>query len=531
MSVRSPHVRPRSSTDSQTSPRRRWIARFALGALLIGGLTSARGLVSCTPAARAAMPVVRPVTPAEARRLAAVRLTDYRAGHVGVRATIGDGASALHLNGWVDWQAPLVYLNSIGAQPGPVDGLIQAVPGVVATRSGRLPYAVSAAPDTPFPPPPVIAPPTGWTVRPPDRSNRIDTLITLLFTLRSGALDDAGQIRAIGTKFVTTAMIGGVRVDVLDGAAVPPAPSPALATKTKTRTKTSTVTPSPAGAAFAAQGGQVRYWVDAQSRLLRAEALINANTGLRVDFDRADQTRPQAIELLGGAAIDPMPISASQAKLLAGMRLRDLRIGGGRLTLAVPNATNQMISGTGWLDWRNLAVYLAVRNNIGTGLLHADARGLALHGELTTTDTAGLGAPSATPPAPATGNLAMPPLTAPKTGWTSASWLSRVDQAGQPDLDLLLNEMLSLAAPGRDNATLLRPLASKLRADNVNGVPVTVFEIRKPAERSVVPGYGKLRYWVDSTGLIRRLEVRMRNGAYGYLTFTPDAVPKLPTPK
>src|SRR6185369_10269582 len=120
---------------------------------------------------------------------------------------------------------------------------------------------------------------------------------------------------------------------------------------------------------------------------------------------------------------------------------------------------------------------------------------------------------------------------APKTGWTSASWLSRVDQAGQPDLDLLLNEMLSLAAPGRDNATLLRPLASKLRADTVNGVPVTVFEIRKPAERSVVPGYGKLRYWVDSTGLIRRLEVRMRKGAYGYLTFTPGVVPKLPTPK
>jgi hypothetical protein len=531
MGIRSPHVRPCFGTDSQAGPRRRWIARFALGALVIGGVTSARGLVSYAPAARAAAPVARPVTTAEAGRLAAVRLTDYRAGHVGVRATIGDGSSAVHLTGWVDWQAPLVYLNSIGAQPGPVDGLIQAVPGVVATRSGRLPYTASAAPDAPFPPPPAIAPPTGWTIRPPDRSNPIDTFITLLFTLRSDTLDDAGQIQAIGTRFVATDMIGGVRVDVLDGAAVPLTPSPAPSAAPATKTKTSTATTSPAGAPFAAQGGQVRYWVDAQSRLLRAEALITADTGVRVDFDRADQIRPQAIELLGGAAIHPKPVSAAQAKLLAGMRLRDLGTGGGRLTLALPNATNEMISGTGWLDWRRLAVYLAVRNNTGTGLLHADARRLALHGELTTNNTAGFGAPSATPPASATGHLAMPPLTAPKTGWTSASWVSRVDEAGQPDLDLLLNEMLSLAAPGRDSATLLRPLASKLRADRVNGVPVTVFEIRKPAERSVVPGYGKLRYWVDSTGLIRRLEVRMRNGAYGYLTSTPGAVPKLPAPK
>src|SRR6185369_16861636 len=110
-----------------------------------------------------------------------------------------------------------------------------------------LPYAVSAAPDTPFPPPPVIAPPTGWTIRPPDRSNPIDTLITLLFTLRSDALDDAGQIQAIGTRFVATDMIGGARVDVLDGAAVPPAPSPAPSAAPAAKTKTAT--PSPAGAA------------------------------------------------------------------------------------------------------------------------------------------------------------------------------------------------------------------------------------------------------------------------------------------
>jgi hypothetical protein len=39
-----------------------------------------------------------------------------------------------------------------------------------------------------------------------------------------------------------------------------------------------------------------------------------------------------------------------------------------------------------------------------------------------------------------------------------------------------------------------------------------------------------MRYWVDRDGTLRRLEVRTRSGAYGYLDVVPGPVPTLPRP-
>jgi hypothetical protein len=124
----------------------------------------------------------------------------------------------------------------------------------------------------------------------------------------------------------------------------------------------------------------------------------------------------------------------------------------------------------------------------------------------------------------------MPTLRTGRSGWKRTSWGKLEDAYGLPDLDLLANEMLALTAIRPDDATQLKPVAARLRADNVDGTPVTVYEIRQPAEAKVPMGQGRLRFWVDRTGLLRRLELRTRTGAYAYVTITAGHVPTLPDP-
>jgi hypothetical protein len=490
---------------------------FALAALVIGALIAGNGLVSCGNQPAAPKAVSRPVTTAEAERLAGVRLADLTLGHAGITVTIGSGATAVHMTGWVDWRQPLIYLNSLGTSAGPNDGLIQAIPGVVAVRPGRYLPAVATKQYDPYPAPPAVPPPTGWQVRPIVAGSAIDTTITLLFALRAATKDDAGQIAAIGSKFVGTDEIGGDPVDIIDGAAIPPAPSSA---------PTPTPAPSTSTLPFAAEGGQVRYWVDGRSQLLRAEALVNPTTSLEIDFDRTDRVDPNAIELLGGARNTPTKVTTKEAKLLARMRLDDFTSGGGTVTMAIPVSATALYSATGWLDWKTQALYVTVRNNKTSApdtILRADVAGVTVDGTIDDGAAAAIATPSTAP-------LTAPSLDPPKRGWKRTSWSKLEDTYGLPDLDLLANELLALTSPVADNATLLKPAAARLRSDTVDGVPVTVYEIRQPSEAATAMGAGRLRFWVDQHGLLRRLELRTRSGAYAYTTITRGHVPALPDP-
>ncbi len=510
-------ARPGKTRGDGPSRGRRVIALTALAALVVGALIAGNGLVSCGNSQPAAKAVNLPVTSEQATRLAGVRLADYRAGRAAVHVTIGSGTSAVHLTGWVDWRQSLIYLNSLGSHPGPSDGMIQAEPGIIAIRPGRYtpPAAGNNTVYDPYPAPPLHAPPTGWQIRGLAAGSSIDTMVTLLLALRSTTVDSASQIAAIGTRYVGTDEIAGDKVEVMDGAAVPPpAPKPGSGP---------TPTPARTGLPFASNGGQVRYWVAAHSKLLRVAALVNATTGLQIDFDQSDRTVPSAIELLGGAPIKPTKLTTKQANLLAGMRLADYRARGGSITLAVPASSDELLSATGWLDWPRTAAYVSVRNVKASGAdatVRADATGLTIHGDID-----GTGAPTGNRPP-----LASPPIPAPDTGWKRVTWASRQDAYGEPDFDLLLNEMLALWAPSRDDASDLKKISTRLRTDSVDGIAVTVFEVRKPAESHVTPGDGRLRYWVDADGLLRRLELRTRTGAWGYLTFTPGDFPNLPNP-
>ncbi len=487
------------------------MALTALAALVIGALVAGNGLVSCAKQPQAAAFRSRPVTAAEATRLAAVRVTNYTSGHAGISVTIGAGKTAVRMTGWVDWRQPLIYLNSVGATAGPDDGILQAIPGVVAARPGLYrPPATNGKQYGPYPTPPVPAPPTGWQVRPIETGSAIDTMITLLFAMRAAHSDSATGIAAIGTKLVGTDEINGVHVDVMDGAAVPPL------------TGAATPTPSASALPFAAEGGQVRYWVDDKSRVLRVEALVNPTTTLQIDFNRADPTDPSPIELLGGPVVKPTPPTAAQLKLLAKMRIADRTSGGGTVTLAVPVGPDELYGATGWLDWHVPALYATLRNYRSTAAdtaIRADADGLTAHG--TIGGTAGTNT---------AGTLSPPSLHPAATGWTREPWTSFADQGGEQDLELILNEVLALSSSTKDDPAQLKPISSALRTDSVDGVPVTVFEIRQPSEAKITPGYGRLRFWIDAHGLLRRLELRTRSGAYGYITITPGHVPTLPDP-
>lgn len=446
----------------------------------------------------------RPVTAVEAARLAAVRRTDLRTGHAGVRVAIGTGAAAVHLTGWVDWRYPLVYVNRIGATAGPDDGLLQAVPGVVAVHPGRYRPPAGSPPVDPFPAPPVHAPATGWRVGPGVADPAVDTALSLLLGLRSAAVDDAARIAAAGARFVGTDEIEGVPVDMFDGPAVLPAgTAPATGT----------------GAAAFVQGGRMRYWVDAHSRLLRAEMVVRPATLVRVDLTPADRTVPIAIELLGGAPVTPTRPTAGQLAKLARMRSRDYASGGGEVTIAVPEGPNDLVSARGWLDWRNGAAYLTLRNNAVPGpddIWRVDAGGVTYQ------------VPTGQPPALAP--LAPPALPPPSIAWQYIAWADRVGRDGPDDLDTLLRTLLAQAAPGIDGRARLARTATRLRSDTVDGVPVTVYEIRARDETGVPAGLARMRYWVDGSGVLRRLEMRTAGGAYAYATVRPAAVPRLPDP-
>jgi hypothetical protein len=59
---------------------------------------------------------------------------------------------------------------------------------------------------------------------------------------------------------------------------------------------------------------------------------------------------------------------------------------------------------------------------------------------------------------------------------------------------------------------------------------VTVYEIAKGADLGGARGAARIRYWMDRTGVLRRLELRTRTGAFAQLDITPGEVPTLSRP-
>lgn len=459
-----PSVPGRLYGTSRTLPSRwRALAVITVSGLALSSAASlAGGLVSHgTPPAPADQS--RPLSATEADRLAAAPPRNLRDGRAGVRGTLGYPGAQVRVAGWIDWQRPIAYLSVTGSAPGPGDGLVQALPGVLALRPGRFEQG-----------PPAEPPRDGWRIRPlvPARPDGIplDSTLAVLFAL-AGERPDAGPLAA-GARWLGADTVDGVPVDVLLG-------------------------PGGTGAAW-------RYWLDADARLHRLETVVGTNVPLRLDFDRADRREVVGVAALGGRAVHPRPVTTGEADLLARLRQRNRATGGGTVSVTLPGDHANLVTAAGWLDWGGPGAYLAVRDSAvpgGQTLIRADRYGVAVRSNAEHTRDG------------------MPPLAPGPGAWQWTPW----PQRGTDDFDVLLRHVLALSGWAWDDPAVLRRTARWLRADRLDGEPVTVYEIPPPV------GATGLRYWVDASGRLRRLEVRTRAGAYGQLDVRIGArVPALP---
>lgn len=512
-----------SATPPAPRTRRRLPIVLTVISLLIGlaAVTAQQFLLSDQDPPAAAQ--ARPLSDEEAERLAKMRERNWQHGGAGVRATITDGTGSVHLAGWVDWQQQVVYLARSGQAPGVIDELLQAVPGLVAYRPGpvepdsngmeSVANPVPTAPGgtevvDPYPQPPQEPPTDGWRLRrllpgtgdsrPADPS-AVDSALALLLNLSADQPDSAQLLAHSGSRWLRQDRTSGYEVDVLLGPAIPPSESDVDAGPTPTT-----------GASLEDMGGAVQYWLDAEGQLHRLNALLSATTTLEITLDRAAAMTPPVLDLLGGEMIDPEPVSWPEAELLAQLGQRNYALGGGELTVTVPQPDGSTFQARGWLDWQRGIAYLVTGPpEEPVGVVWADREAIGYR----------------TGPVP---DGQRPPLPAPTDGWQWSLWTQRGDDQGGFDVDLLLNEALNAGSGHGLDPTVIHQHAYRLRTDTIAGRQVNVYEIQRQAESQVTPGQSRLRYWVDAeAGNLLRLEIRTRTGGFGQLDVSPGAVPYL----
>ncbi|MBB5825354.1 hypothetical protein [Micromonospora carbonacea] len=507
------------------------VAAAAAAALVVG-------LLTWVPAAPEPS---RPLTPAEAERLAAVRVTNHRDVRSGVRLTVGEAGARTDVVGWVDWSRPLAYLDVGGPGAGPDRGLVQAVPGLLLTRPD--PTAVPAPAY-----PPLVPPADGWRVGDVAAARPLRPAVDLLLALAAPRPEPAGDFPADDARWLAPAEAGGLPVDVFQSRLPGPTPGPVPGSVTPTtgRRSASTAagrsapttarqgapgkpgrsTPAGSGPAASTPGasgpagswpgpaislpaavrppagpaldGAARWWVDRDARLHRLEGRLRGGVPVTLELQRANRPVLWPVAALGGRAGLPRALTGAEEDRLARVATRLRAQGGAAATLTAPVAPGRAVRGTGWLDWTARAAYLSVG---GTGAW--PGRTLRRY------DAAGVWSAAATgdPTAP-------PPLPPPRTGY---AWHHRPPGAdGADDIDLLLAAALRAGAATKRTA---RP-ASRIRGDRLADRAVDVIEVDA--------GRGPLRYWIDRSGLLRRLELRTRLGTYAQLDLSPEAVPALP---
>lgn len=450
----------------------------------------------------------RPLSASEADRLAAMRHGNWTDQGASVRVVIGDGGNQVHASGWVDWRHPAAYFAlDTDHRTGQAGPLVQAVPGLIATQS----RSGAADPVDPYALPPERPPADGWLVRRigaaagapsvPGDPATVDTLAGLLLALTAEQPDAAELLARSDAQWLRRDQINGFEVDVVVGPAMLP----------------------PAGSAWDEQhapppsladwGGAVQYWLDQESRLHRMEALLAPGLPVQVELDRSAEPSFPVVDLLGGPAIAPRPVTEEEVSTLTDLPRQSLASGGVRVSVTVPQPDGT-VTGVGWLDWQRTTVYLARSGrDDGTDLVWADRDGVA-HFDGPAED-------DGSPPLPVPGGGGYGP------GWERADWSSRSDERGGFDLDLLINEALMIGNGEAIDPELLRQRARWLRTDRWKGAEVTVFELPRAFEEDLADGQARMRYWVDPDGTLRRIELRTRGGGFGHVDLHPADLPYL----
>ncbi|WP_306416126.1 hypothetical protein [Micromonospora okii] len=555
---------------------------ISLGAVAVAAAALlAAGLLTWAPAAPEP---ARALTAAEAERFAAVRVTNHRDVRSGVRVTVGDAAARIDAVGWVDWSRPLAYLDVGGPGAGPDRGLLQAVPGLLMARPDP-----GAVPAPAFPP--LVPPADGWRVAAPGAARSLRPALDLLFALAAPRTEPAGAVPDGAGRWLARAEVGGQPVDVLqaplpgdddrrrDDRPHPPAPTrtaeptrtPAPARTANptrrpapTRTAEPARTPAPARTAAPTHprasvraagptraaapartagrsgtgaragdatpslaavpssgptrtdwpapvaslpaavatpgaarllGGAARWWVDRDARLHRLQGRLAGGAPVTLELHRANRPVLWPVAALGGRAGLPRALTGPEEDRLGRLAGRMRARGGAAVTLAAPVAPGEALRGAGWVSWTARAAYLsagAPDAPPGRTLRRYDPTGVWI--------------------APAAGNpAAPPPLPPPRAGH---AW--RRGTPGADDVDRLLAAALRVG-----DATAPRS-ATRIRGDRLADRAVDVVEVET--------GHGRVRYWIDRVGQLRRLELRTRLGTYARLDLAPGPVQAMPPP-
>ncbi|MFC0099621.1 hypothetical protein ACFFKH_19130 [Micromonospora marina] len=305
--------------DPPDGPDRRRIALAALvAAAAISAATLVAGLLTWIPGRTDETGTARPLTAAEADRVAALRVTNLRDVRAGVRVTVGAGTARTELVGWVDWARPLVYLDVGGPGAGGDRGLVQATASALLVRPdpGALPTPAR---------PPLVPPADRWRMRSPAGGHGLGAVRDLLIGLGADRVDPPAEGR-----WLRGDRAGGVPVDVLQAPLAPLGdPRPAL-------------------------------WVDADARLHRLTGRLADSTPVTVDLTRADRATVHPVDALGGRAGQPRAPTDDEAARLAALpaRLRALR--GAPVAVDAPLAPSANLRATGTVNWASPSAYLAV---------------------------------------------------------------------------------------------------------------------------------------------------------------------------
>ncbi|MFY1616662.1 hypothetical protein [Micromonospora sp. WMMD736] len=466
---------------SARASRRR---RTLLLLLALTAVTSAAalvlGLLSWAPDPPAP---ARPLTVAEAERLAAMRVTNLRDLRAGVRVTAGEGAARTDLVGWVDWSRALLYLDVGGPGAGADRGLVQSSGPVLVVRPDPTAVPTPAAP-------PLVPPADRWRLRHLTPGTSLASVLDLLLGLaadRPDPVPSAGDGRWIAQEAAAAGTL-----DVFQGSL--PAASPTTAPAAGTATASGT--PS-AGADLSA-----RYWLDRDGRLHKLVTRLPGVGPLTVLLDRIDRPTLHPVDALGGRPGLPRALTEAEQRRWDALPARLRGQGGATLTLTAPVGVEVNLRGAGWLSWAARTAYVGVAD-LGVPdrrtLLHRDAAGLSR------TDVpadAGGGGTAETP--------GRPPFPVPGGTW-------RTSRSARDDLDLLVDAAVAAADPAARRGAPVR-----VREDLADGRTVDVVEFRTNAAR--------LRYWIDRDGLLRRVELRTGPGAWAQLDLSPAVVPRLPPP-
>jgi hypothetical protein len=484
---------------SERLPNRR-VLNLALAIVLVIGFIATFSSVMASCGTKAGS--TRPLKDSEIQLLSRMRKNNFADGSVAIKGKIGKGARLTNVDGWVDWKRGLIYLSAANAGSG---ALVQARPGIIAIRPGELGKTTTG-------PPPEVPPADGWRVRPLDFSSEdkapMDNLIAFLFLLAHDQADRTDLLKSLKNQWVRRDNANGTAVDVLLGPAVVPETQPSAAPAPSASPSASTKPLDPSS--LEAHGGAVGYWLDPDAKLHRVETFLGDNLSTTIDFTRGKQPEFVPVDALGGRDISPREVTDAEATLISAMRQRDYRARGAAVVITLPVLPGALRQAKGWLDWQRGVAYLSVRDIDDPTydvLMHATAKTVAIHktGERLPEE---------------------PPLPAPKDKWDKAQWSDLSGTAEITDLDQLVYEALTMGANKVDDAQRIKAGARRLRVDVLNGVPVGVFEL----EQGAPAGLARTRYWLDNSGVLRRLELRTATGGLAQLDLDLAAkLPSLPT--